>query len=524
VIHSKDTETPKVTKELNNQVMDDFLPQLFEQMMSYIRSRDDRSVPVIRFAGPSEIVQQFEAIGVPLSLLEEDNRTQHSSSHLLAACKTVIDYSVRTSHPYFLNQLFGRPDLAAVGADWLTTLLNTQAHTYEVAPVFVLMEREVLKKVATTIGPPFQTSYDGLLCPGGSISILYSIQLARYKACPEIKTKGQHACPAPLVAFTSKHSHYSLVKLMGLLGLGTNNLVKVDCDPYGRLLPAALEQAITQSISRGEKPFYVNATAGSTVLGAFDPFTEIADLAKKYGLWFHVDGCWGGCLSISKQHRHILAGVEKADSFCWNPHKMTGIPVQCSIFLTSHSNLLIECNAVGASYLFQKDKNFSELDPGDKTIQCGRHVDSFKLWLSWKAHGDHGLEEKVNHSVSLAQYMIKKVKERESHTGSFVLVVDPTKDSFSFVHTCFWYIPKGLRPFNILTSTEEQRKQLHSVAPSIKNEMQREGSMLIGYQPLDQFPNFFRAVFLTLTLTFQDIDIILDSIERIGEKLYGLVK
>lgn len=83
-------------------------------------------------------------------------------------------------------------------------------------------------------------------------------------------------------------------------------------------------------------PFFVGTTAGTTVLGAFDPFEEIAAVCKRHGVWMHVDGCWGAAALLSPTHRHHMQGAELADSLAWNPHKLMGLPLQCSAFLTTH--------------------------------------------------------------------------------------------------------------------------------------------------------------------------------------------
>ena len=88
-------------------------------------------------------------------------------------------------------------------------------------------------------------------------------------------------------------------------------------------------------------PFFVGATAATTVLGAFDPFQEIAAVCQRHGVWMHVDGCWGAAALLSPTHRHVMKGAEMADSLAWNPHKLMGLPLQCSAFLTRHKGRLI---------------------------------------------------------------------------------------------------------------------------------------------------------------------------------------
>lgn len=125
----------------------------------------------------------------------------------------MLRYSTRTSHPLFYNQLYARIEPAALAAEWAAAATNTNVHTYEVAPVYTLLENEVIAKMAAAVGFP-EDARDGLLVPGGSASNLYALHLARHRAFPDSRRKGLAACP-PLVAFTSAHSHYSYTKASG---------------------------------------------------------------------------------------------------------------------------------------------------------------------------------------------------------------------------------------------------------------------------------------------------------------------
>lgn len=189
-------------------------------------------------------------------------------------------------HPHFFNQLSTGLDLVSMAGEWLTATANTNMFTYEIAPVFILMENVVLTKMREIIG---WTSGDSILAPGGSISNLYAFLAARHKMFPGYKERGTKALPGELVMFTSDQSHYSIKSCASVGGLGTDNCVMVPSDEHGRMIPRELERLIVERKQKGYVPFFVNATAGTTVLGAFDPIIEIADICKKYGLWLHVD-------------------------------------------------------------------------------------------------------------------------------------------------------------------------------------------------------------------------------------------
>uniref|UniRef100_A0A8C4LV11 Cysteine sulfinic acid decarboxylase n=1 Tax=Equus asinus asinus TaxID=83772 RepID=A0A8C4LV11_EQUAS len=409
-----------------------------------------------------------------------------SREQILERCRAVIRYSVKTCHPHFFNQLFSGLDPHALAGRIVTESLNTSQYTYEIAPVFVLMEEEVLKKLRALVG---WSSGDGVFCPGGSISNMYAVNLARYQRYPDCKQRGLRALP-PLALFTSKE-----------VGRGTGLHWATDSN----LQPAESETYIL----RGAVPFLVTATSGTTVLGAFDPLEAIADVCQRHGLWLHVDAAWGGSVLLSQTHRHLLAGIQRADSVAWNPHKLLTAGLQCSaLLLRDTSNLLKRCHGSQASYLFQQDKFYDvALDTGDKVVQCGRRVDCLKLWLMWKAQGGQGLEQRVDQAFALARYLVEELKKREG----FELVMEP-----EFVNVCFWFVPPSLRGKQ---GSPDYAERLAKVAPVLKERMVKEGSMMVGYQPHGTRGNFFRMVVANPALTQADMDFFLNELERLGQDL-----
>jgi len=486
------------------------LPEVVaDRLCGYIDSLKDQSQPVVRLASPDELRKKFIDAGISLTLQNEQEAV--SEAELTKAVDLLLEYSVRTGHPMFNNQLYARADPVAIAADWVSAATNTNCHTYEVAPVYTLMEAELLSKVASIIGGSFSEAHDGLFVPGGSISNLYGLHLARSRADPEYVKRGAVG-GAQYVALTSDQSHYSYLKSARLTGLGADNLVSVRTDANGKMVPEALEVAIGEVLSSGRKPFFVGSTAGTTVIGAYDPLDAISDLCQKHGLWHHVDACWGGGALLSEKHRHELKGVERVDSLAWNPHKMSGTTLQCSVFVTRHAGILAKTNGTNASYLFQPDKLHAELDTGDKTIQCGRKTDMFKLWLQWKAIGDAGMRRRVDHCFELATYMAERI--RGDTSGRWQLVYEP-----SCSNVCFWYVPAALRPFSRASATPEQLAELGKVAPAIKGAMQRKGDAMIGFQAVNGHPNFFRMVFASAdVLEKSDIDAMMERMAYIGEQ------
>lgn len=202
---------------------------------------------------------------------------------------------------------------------------------YQVSPVLTLVEKHVSKELANLFG--FTGPHaGGMIQPGGSASNASSIIIARNTLYPETKKVGLGS--QRFVLFTSAHGHYSLEKAAQLYGFGSDNVRSVPVDEHGRMIPSELNRLVLKAKEDGETPFYVNATAGTTVLGSYDLFDEIADICEEHGLWLHVDGSWGGSVVLNETIRATrLKGVQRANSITMNPHKMLGVPVTCSFLL-----------------------------------------------------------------------------------------------------------------------------------------------------------------------------------------------
>nr|XP_014155087.1 hypothetical protein SARC_06468 [Sphaeroforma arctica JP610]KNC81185.1 hypothetical protein SARC_06468 [Sphaeroforma arctica JP610] len=514
----------------------DLIKKVADDLLQYLAENADESQPTVRFTSETELANAFKEAGASLDLADEAVAVDHEILH--KAVRLVQHYSVRTGSTNFNNQLYGTPDVVGVAGDWVSTALNTNTHTYEVSPVFTTMERSVLSKFARKIGGRYvqgangEGGHDGLTLPGGSVCNQYAMHLARFKAVPEIKQKGMSVLLGKkLVAFTSADSHYSYLKAVNMLGLGTDNLVKVKCDGLtGAMNAAALKVAVEECLAGGDVPFFVGTTAGTTVLGGFDPFDAIADICEEYKLWMHVDASWGGGALFSRDAKtlDLMKGANRSDSMGWNPHKIVGAPLQCSLFLISYDetthDFFKRANGASASYLFQPDKNHSNLDMGDKTLHCGRKGDALKMWLMWKALGDEGLGKRVDHLIGLIGHMSKEIGTIVDDKGRYCFVqVAPTQ----YANLCFYAVPPSLRVepgsegkrFDPYIATKSQMEYIKTIAPKLKDRMQKKGLALIGFQPIgDSLPNCWRMV----TAGAKEVNFTTETIDRILSSLVEL--
>ena len=474
--------------------------------------------PVIVLTPPAQLAEMFAStVGLDLA----DHEGANSAHEVLSAVEQVVEYSMHTSHPRFVNQNFAGPDPISVVGDWLGAALNTTGATFEVAPVFTLMESAVLDKLGRLAGyvrpgctglpavPP------GIMCAGGSMGTLLALQLARHRHQPDVATAGANG--DRLVLFVSETGHYAALKSAALLGIGTDGVIKVSTDHDGAMIAEALDAAIVDSVALGHTPFAVIGTAGTTVTSAFDDLDAIADICQAHRLWFHVDACYGGSALFSPEQAWRLRGVERSDSCVWNLHKMMGITQQCTALLVKEPVRLSACFATGADYLFQSDKLHGEYDSGDRTFHCARRIDVLKLWLTWKVRGDAGFAARIDHAVDMADHTRARIAASD---GAFVPLVSGT-----FTNVVFAWVPPQLRPLACDASGQldvdavglDDLAQLHRLPAAIKARMQAAGTGMIGFQPVHGL-NTFRMICMSPTLQRFDVDAILDMIDDEGHR------
>ena len=242
--------------------------------------------------------------------------------------RDVIVSTPKTATNLFFNQLFGGRQSKAVLGDLLAVILNNSMYTYKVAGPQVGIEQEIIRQSCDLIG--YGSKSNGTFPTGGSMSNYMALVMGRDAKDPSCRLNGM---TKPMVIYTSKESHYSNSKNASFAGIGRNNIRYIEADSKGRLIPEKLEEQILEDLQNDKIPTYVNATAGTTVLGAFDPIDKIADITEKYKIWLHVDGAYCGSVIFSDNYNHLVKGVERSNSFSYNAHKMLGTPLTCSIIL-----------------------------------------------------------------------------------------------------------------------------------------------------------------------------------------------
>jgi len=439
--------------------MDDYI-DLLKEDIAYVRNRE-KSIRVANCDNDS-----LDFLSIPSSGISFNN--------FRSKVREVLDCTPLTSSVGFFNQLFGGRDSASFYGDTLSSFMNNSLYTRKVSGIHVDIEKVLIEKMCSVVG---FTRGEGVFNPGGSISNMVAMVLARNSKCSDIRENGSSSA---FTIYTSADGHYSIKKNAGIIGIGRSSVREIPVDNNGAMDVKILLKRICQDEAAGFVPIMINATAGTTIRGAFDPFSEIAEIARKKSIWMHVDGAFGGSLLLCSHFKHLFNGVNQADSMTWDAHKLMNVPLTCSVLLTKCRGLLLSNFNENADYLYQSDS--IDPEPGMLSIQCGRRNDSFKLWCSWQMRGSSGYEDKFSYLLSLRNHAITIINT----SSQMVLVCKPIS-----LTLCF--IVKGIDSVSICRLLEER------------------GESLIGYGRISGV-DALRLVFVNDSITFSDIDRFFDNV------------
>ncbi|KAL1891196.1 Glutamate decarboxylase 2 [Sporothrix stenoceras] len=406
----------------------------------------------------------------------------------LALVQRVLELSVNTWDQGFLDKLYASTTPVGVAAELLLSVLNTNLHVFQVSPALTVIEKTTARELARKFGFTGPRA-GGITQAGGSASNFTSVIVARNTLFPETKIHGNGA-GRRFALFTSAHGHYSVEKAAQAAGLGSGAVWTVQIDEAGRMIPSALEERIAEATAAGMTPMYVNATAGTTVMGSYDPFEAISVICKKHGLWLHIDASWGGPAIFSATHRYKMAGSHLADSLTVNPHKMMNVPVTCSFLLGPDLKTFHKANTLPAGYLFHQpeangaaaeEEDYPEVwDLADLTLQCGRHGDSLKLALAWVYEGAAGFERQTDHAFAMAALLADTLSQK-SDVFSLVSSNPPP-----CLQVCFYYAD-GARGSPNPDKAVNSRRTRAAVALLIRR------GFMVDFAPGDH-GSFFRVV------------------------------
>ncbi len=351
--------------------------------------------PVLSRSRPGEITAQ---------LLQEPPEAAEPMAAILADFEKVIMPGItHWNHPGFHAYFSVSASGPGILGEMLTSALNVNAMLWRTSPSATELEEVTLDWLRGMLG--LDEGWHGVITDGASASSLLAIAAAREALDLDIRQKGMagRADLPRLRLYISDQTHSSVEKGAITLGIGQEGVRKIASDQEFRLDPQALALAIEEDLAAGWRPFCVAATVGTTATTSIDPIAEIAAICRQYGLWLHVDGAYGAAAAVLPEMRHLLYGLEQADSFVMNPHKWLFTPIDCSAFYVRRPEILQQAFSLVPEYL--KTAELGVTNYMDWGVQLGRRFRALKLWMVIRAFGTEGIAARLREHIRLGQLL-----------------------------------------------------------------------------------------------------------------------
>ena len=340
----------------------------------------------------------------------------------------VVPAMTHWQHPRFFAYFPANAAPASVIAENLVNALAAQCMLWQTSPAATEVETRMLDWLRQAIGLP--EGFSGVIQDSASSATLAAVLVMRERTLQWQGNSKGLAGQSTLRIYASEHVHTSIDRAIWIAGVGSENLVRIATRGANRAMDcAALEAAIALDMRNGRLPAGVIACVGGTGVGATDNVTELCAVARRHGLYVHVDAAWAGSAMICPEFRPLWTGVEQADSIVFNPHKWLGAQFDCSAHFLKNAGDLVRTLAIQPEYLKTHGVhgiiNYSEW-----SIPLGRRFRALKLWFLLRAHGLEGLRTMIRNHVTWS----RQLAERLSQLPHVRISSAPVLSLFSFRH------------------------------------------------------------------------------------------
>ncbi|CCN71907.1 pyridoxal-dependent aspartate 1-decarboxylase PanP [Vibrio nigripulchritudo] len=421
----------------------------------------------------ADIEQQFSNPYLP-------EQPQFVSEHTQNLLDNLVSQSVHTSAPSFIGHMTSALPYFLMPLSKIMIALNQNLVKIETSKAFTPLERQVLGMLHGLIyheKPEFYQQWMhsanhslGAFCSGGTIANITALWVARNNA---LKAEGEfkgvekeglfkamkHYGYEGLAILVSERGHYSLKKAADVLGLGQECLVSVKTDSKNKLCPDDLEQKIALLKSQNIKPFAIVGVAGTTETGNIDPLERIAVISQKHGCHFHVDAAWGGATLMSNNYRHLLKGIELADSVTIDAHKQLYIPMGAGMVLFKDPSAMTAIEH-HAQYILRKGSK----DLGSHTLEGSRSGMAMLVYSSMHIISRPGYELLIDQSIEKAKYFASLVSEQDD----FELVTEP-----ELCLLTYRYVPEVAKKA-LVHANEDEKNTLHEALNNLTKQIQKK--------------------------------------------------
>ncbi len=350
--------------------------------------------------------------------------------------KSIVPGMTHWQHPRFFAYFPANAAPASVVAEYLVSAMAAQCMLWQTSPAATELETRVIDWLRQALGLPDR--FSGVIQDSASSATLAAVLVMRERALEWRGNREGLSGQPPVRIYCSDQVHTSIDRAIWVAGIGDHNLVRIPvAGPLRAMDPDELDAAIERDKAAGHLPAGIIASVGGTSIGGTDDVAAVCAVARRHGLYVHVDAAWAGSAMICPEFRNYWNGVEEADSVVFNPHKWLGAQFDCSVHFLADPDSLVKTLAIQPEFLKTHGRdgivNYSEW-----TVPLGRRFRALKLWFLLRAYGLEGLRERIRNHVAWSQKLARRIAD----TPGFEIVTPPMLSLFSFRHRA----PEGQSP------------------------------------------------------------------------------
>jgi aromatic-L-amino-acid decarboxylase len=372
-------------------------------------------------------------------------------------------------HPCFFAYFPANSSPPSVVAEYVTAAMAAQCMLWQTSPAATELETRVLDWLRQMVG--LGDGFAGVIQDSASGATLAALLTARERALGFKGNAQGLTAHAPVRVYASPQAHSSINKAVRIAGIGDANLVNVPVrGPHGSMDVEALERAIVEDRASGFVPAAVVACLGSTSIGTCDDIEAISEVARRHGLYLHVDAAWAGSAMICPEFRDLMRGAEHADSFVFNPHKWLFTNFDCTAHFVKDPKALTDTLGLRPAYLRTLGRG-GLVDYNEWSVPLGRRFRALKLWFVIRSYGVETLRTMIRRHVSWSQELAAQI---DAHPD-FELVTEPVLSLFTFRYT-----PAGVQDIDALNARLLER--INNDGRIYLTQTQHEGRFVIRFQ------------------------------------------
>jgi L-2,4-diaminobutyrate decarboxylase len=407
---------------------------------------------------------------------------------VMAFFKKTIGMSNKLHHPKYLGHQVSAPAPITALASMVTSLMNNGGAVYEMGMVNNPIEEVINEYLAQKIG--FKKNGGGFLTSGGTLANLTALLAARAK-----KTEvWENGTEKKLGIMVSEEAHYCVDRAARIMGLGSEGIIKIPVDSNFKIKNELLEEYFKNAENAGIEIFAIVGSSCATSTGNYDDLVPLGEFAQKHKLWFHVDGAHGGAVVFSKKHRHLINGIEKADSVIIDWHKMLLNPALITSVIFKNNDDAYNTFHQKAQYLWSNASSKDWFNLGKRTFECTKIMMGVKIYSIIKSQGKSIFAEHVDYLYGLGYAFANLI----SSNSVFELATQPDSNI-----VCF----------RIRNASNEQNS-------AIRKKILEDGKFYIVQTNLNG-EVFLRISIMNPDTQLHDLELLLDEIVKVNTSLFG---